>query len=127
MFLDFLFKKNLKNKTISAVTRDKVSEDWKNVEMLLSQKSPSQLKQALILADRSLDNVLKDVVAGNSMGERLKNAQNMFDRDTYNKIWEAHKVRNSLVHESGFEPPYFVIRQSVESLKKGLQAIGINL
>jgi hypothetical protein len=85
------------------------------------------LKQALILADRSLDNVLKDVVAGNSMGERLKNAQNMFDRDTYNKIWEAHKVRNSLVHESGFEPPYFVIRQSVESLKKGLQAIGINL
>ncbi|HOD01444.1 MAG TPA: hypothetical protein PKH50_01845 [bacterium] len=127
MFLNFLFKKNLKNKTISAVTRDKVSEDWKNVEMLLSQKSPSQLKQALILADRSLDNVLKDVVAGNSMGERLKNAQNMFDRDTYNKIWEAHKVRNSLVHESGFEPPYFVIRQSVESLKKGLQAIGINL
>jgi len=127
MIFDFLFKKNLKHKIITADTRDKIVDDWRNVEMLLNQKSPSQLKQALIMADRSLDNALKDIVDGNSMGERLKNAQNMFSYGVYNEIWEAHKVRNSLVHESGYEPPYFVVIQSVESFKKGLQSLGINL
>jgi len=127
MIFDFLFKKTLKHKVIAADTRDKIVDDWRNVEMLLNQKSPSQLKQALIMADRSLDNALKDIVDGNSMGERLKNAQNMFSYDVYNEIWEAHKVRNSLVHESGYEPPYFVVIQSVESFKKGLQSLGINL
>lgn len=127
MIFDFLFKKTLKHKVIAADTRNKVVDDWRNVEMLLNQKSPSQLKQALIIADRSLDNALKDIVDGNSMGERLKNAQNTFSYDVYNEIWEAHKVRNSLVHESGYEPPYFVVIQSVESLKKGLQSLGINL
>ncbi len=127
MIFDFLFKKTLKHKVIAANTRNKIVDDWRNVEMLLNQKSPSQLKQALIIADRSLDNALKDTVDGNSMGERLKNAQNMFSYDVYNEIWEAHKVRNSLVHESGYEPPYFVVIQSVESLKKGLQSLGINL
>ena len=127
MIFDFLFKKTLKHKIITADTRDKIVDDWRNVEMLLNQKSPSQLKQALIMADRSLDNALKDIVDGNSMGERLKNAQNMFSYDVYNEIWEAHKVRNSLVHESGYEPPYFVVIQSVESFKKGLQSLGINL
>jgi len=127
MIFDFLFKKTLKHKVITANTRNKIVDDWRNVEMLLNQKSPSQLKQALIIADRSLDNALKDIVDGNSMGERLKNAQNMFSYDVYNEIWEAHKVRNSLVHESGYEPPYFVVIQSVESFKKGLQSLGINL
>ncbi len=127
MIFDFLFKKTLKHKVIAANTRDKIVDDWRNVEMLLNQKSPSQLKQALIMADRSLDNALKDIVDGNSMGERLKNAQNIFSYDVYNEIWEAHKVRNSLVHESGYEPPYFVVIQSVESFKKGLQSLGINL
>ena len=127
MIFDFLFKKTLKHKVITANTRNKIVDDWRNVEMLLNQKSPSQLKQALIMADRSLDNALKDIVDGNSMGERLKNAQNMFSYGVYNEIWEAHKVRNSLVHESGYEPPYFVVIQSVESFKKGLQSLGINL
>lgn len=125
MCFGFLFKIKNNRKIITVETRNKIQNDWRNIEVLLSQKGPSQLRQALITADKSLDNALKDLVAGENMGERLKNAEKMFDRDEYNKIWEAHKVRNNLVHESGYEPPYFVLTQSVESLKNGLEKVGI--
>ncbi len=125
MCFGFLFKIKNNRKIITVETRNKIQNDWRNIEVLLSQKGPSQLRQALITADKSLDNALKDLVAGENMGERLKNAEKMFDRDEYNKIWEAHKVRNNLVHESGYEPPYFVLTQSVESLKNGLERVGI--
>lgn len=125
MCFGFLFKIKNNRKIITVETRNKIQNDWRNIEVLLSQKGPSQLRQALITADKSLDNALKDLVAGENMGERLKNAEKMFDRDEYNKIWEAHKVRNNLVHESGYEPPYFVLTQSVENLKNGLERVGI--
>lgn len=125
MCFGFLFKIKNTRRVLTVETRDKIQNDWRNIEVLLSQKGPSQLRQALITADKSLDNALKDLVAGENMGERLKNAEKMFDRDEYNKIWEAHKVRNNLVHESGYEPPYFVLIQSVESLKNGLERVGI--
>ena len=125
MCLKFLFGLNNTRRIITVETRNKIQSDWKNIEVLLLQKGPSQLRQALITADKSLDNALKDLVAGENMGERLKNAEKMFDKDDYNKIWEAHKVRNNLVHESGYEPPYFVLTQSVENLKSGLEKVGI--
>ena len=127
MFFDLFFKRKAPRNIITEETRNKIDSDWKNIQVLLSQRGPSQLRQALITADKCLDNALRDVVDGETMGERLKNSTEIFDKDTYNKIWEAHKVRNSLVHESGYEPPYFVITQSIENLKIGLQVLGINL
>ena len=127
MFLDFLFGKNLSTRVISVETRNNIDGDWKNIKILLSQKSPSQLRQALISADKSLDNALRDIVDGQTMGERLKNAESMFDRSLYNKIWNSHKIRNNLVHESGYEPPHFIITESVEIFKEALRILGINV
>ncbi len=127
MCFNFLFNVKKTRKIISLQTRNNVERDWKRVTELLGQKSPSQLREALITADRCLDSVLKDLVDGETMGDRLKNSSDMFDRDLYNKIWEAHKIRNSLVHEAGYEPPYFVINQSVENLKQGIDSLGMNL
>ncbi len=127
MFLDFLFGKKVSQKTISVENRNNIDKDLKNIQILLSQKSPSQLRQALITADKCLDNALKDIVDEESMGERLKSAESLFDRDLYNKIWEAHKIRNNLVHESGYEPPYFVVIGAISTLKEGLQVLGIRV
>ena len=124
---NLLFKKSIKRRIITVETKEKIQRDWKNVDILLSQKGPSQLRQALITADKSLDNALKDIVEGETMGERLKNAENFFERDQYNKIWEAHKVRNNLVHESGYEPPYFVVTKAVQDLKEGLEKLGVRV
>lgn len=112
-------------KKVSSETASSVAKDWQEIEILLKGDSPSQLKQALILADRSLDSALKDLVDGQTMGDRLKNASNLFHPQSYDKIWQAHKLRNSLVHESGFEVQGFIIKSAVKSLKDGLIELGI--
>jgi hypothetical protein len=127
MFLDFLFGKKLSRRTISPETRGNVEREWKNIQVLLSAKGPSQLRQALISADKCLDNVLRDLIPGETMGERLKNAENIFDKNLYNKIWQSHKIRNTLVHEAGYEPPHFVITEAVENFRKGLNSLGLSL
>jgi len=112
-------------KEVSSRVASTVAKDWQEIEILLKGDSPSQLKQALILADRSLDSALKDLVEGQAMGDRLKNAKNLFHPQSYDKIWQVHKLRNSLVHESGFEAQGFIIKLAVKSLKDGLIELGI--
>lgn len=110
---------------VSQKTSDDIKRGWSSVNTALETKSPAQLKQALITADKSLDNALRDVASGETMGERLKNAKDRFDRDTYDKIWKAHKVRNNMVHETNYEPQYYVLIEAISGLKKGLISLGV--
>lgn len=121
--LNFLMgKRSISKRVIAMVTRD-----FQEIEVLIKGGSPSQLKQALIVADRSLDSALKDFVAGETMGERLKNAKNLFHPQTYDKIWQAHKLRNALVHESGFEARGFVMKNAVGQIRSGLIELGVDV
>lgn len=112
---------------VSSDTEAKIKRDWETITVLLKQKSPSQLKEALITADKTLDAALKDIAKGETMGERLKDAKTKFEKDMYNKIWEAHKIRNNMVHEAGYEPPYYMVEQAVSNIKKGLQELKVKL
>ncbi|PIS21995.1 hypothetical protein COT50_04395 [candidate division WWE3 bacterium CG08_land_8_20_14_0_20_41_10] len=121
--LNFLLgKKSVSRRVIEAVRRD-----WQEISVLVKGDSPSQLKQALIVADRSVDSVLRDLVTGETMGERLKNAKTLFRPVSYDKIWQAHKLRNALVHESGFEVQGFVLKSSIQNLQSGLNELGVKL
>src|SRR3989344_8464727 len=125
---DLIFGKTATTrKNASAQTIELIRRDWEEIDILLKGRAPSQLRQALIKADKSLDNALKDVVEGEGMGERLKNARNMFDYQMYDKIWKAHKMRNSLVHESGYEPPYHMVEGGIADLRNALGKLGINI
>lgn len=121
--LNFLIgKKSISKRVVAMVTWD-----WQEIKTLIKGDSPSQLKQAIIVADRSLDAVLKDLVLGDNMGERLKNAKNLLHPQTYDKIWQSHKLRNALIHESGFEAQHFILKSSIENFKRGLKELGINI
>lgn len=113
--------------SVTNETSAKIKSEWEKIDDLIKQKGPSQLRQALISADRSLDTALKDISSFETMGERLKNTKDRFDRTTYDKIWKAHKVRNTLVHEAGYEPPYYVLIEAINALKEGIKQLGVNL
>lgn len=113
--------------TVSPAVESVIKADLEKVDQLLKLGGPSNYKQALLIADRSLDTALKELISGETMGERLKNAKDKFDRILYNKLWEAHKMRNSMVHESGFDVPYYVVQKSVDDLKSGLRVLGVRI
>ena len=98
-----------------------IKKEWEAIDTLLEQGGPVKLTQALISADRSLDIALKELVAGENLGERLKNSKHRFRDDLYNKIWKAHKMRNNLVHEALFEVPHFAIKDAINDLREGLR------
>lgn len=112
---------------VTIKTESKIVSDWEKISGLLTTRQPSSLRQALIIADRAFDAALKDMVSGETMGERLKNAKTYFDKDTYGKIWEAHKIRNNLVHESGYDPPYYVVGDAIATLKEALTRLRVRL
>lgn len=130
-FLDFLFGNNAVKKTNTSVlsdTEEKIKREWENIDTLLKKGGPSQLRQALIAADKTLSNALGDLVDGETMGERLKNAKDKFDWEFYQKkIWPSHKMRNNLVHESGYEPPHHMLTSAVEDLRLALNKLGIKV
>lgn len=113
--------------SVSSGTSQKIAHDMSLVKTYLQGKQPSQLRQALIVTDKALDNALKDCFAGTSMGERLKNARDAYERDLYNRIWQAHKMRNALVHEAGYEPPYHMIIKGIDDLKEGMAVLGVRV
>ena len=58
-------------------------------------------KFAIIEADKLVDDQLKTRFAGETMGERLMN----IDKTkllTIDGLWEAHKVRNRLAHDTNY-------------------------
>ena len=133
-FLDFLFKKQKRPKYqyqylfLSSSDRLKIKEEWVRVEELVKLGGPSQLRQAVIKADNVLDFALSKLTTGTTAGERLKNARPYFKNYTiYQGLWEAHKVRNSLVHEAEYEPMHTVVKNAIAKFKKGLEVLGANL
>lgn len=110
---------------IKPYTLRAVEAEWRTIDTLVKGGRPSQLRQALISADKTLDNVLRDKVTGETMGERLKNAPHLFEKNLYNKIWSAHKTRNALVHESGYEPPAHIMKKAINDLKLALNYLGV--
>lgn len=115
------------SRSVSSQTLELIKGEWEQIDLLVSQKGPSQLRQALLKADKTLDAVLKELVPGETMGERLKSAKDKYDYVTYDKIWKAHKMRNSLIHESGYEPPYHMVIRSIKDLKNGLTKLGVSV
>jgi hypothetical protein len=123
--IKFFFNKGrIPQKSISSSVMGVVESEWRQIDTDIKSKSPAVLKNALIKADKSLDNLLKELVHGNTMGERMIAGKSKFSPDVYSKIWSAHKVRNAMVHESGYEPTYYVLDEAIENLRKGVKQLG---
>lgn len=70
----------------------------------LTSQSPSDWKIAIIEADKTFDKLLeKRGFMGESLGGKLKDMVPNDLPELYEEVWEAHKIRNRIVHEPEFE------------------------
>jgi hypothetical protein len=117
LFVSFILKKSQ--------TADVWKQDIHSKVAQLDQQSQASdiihLKSCVIEADKLLDHVFKQkYIQGETMGDRLKNAQRYFGRDQYNKVWQAHKLRNRLAHELDYSPSGTDLKYEYQALRRAI-------
>ncbi|MEX0932126.1 MAG: hypothetical protein WDZ81_00785 [Candidatus Saccharimonadales bacterium] len=102
-----------------------VKRRWSEVEEGV-KKSGAGRKQAVIEADKLLDYVLKQQgYNGQTMAERLKKAENtLHDKEA---VWQAHKLRNRLVHETDADLMGDMGKRDVAAIKQAINDLGVKV
>lgn len=80
-------------------------------------------KHAVVDADKLLDFVLQKKGYTGSLAEKLKKAEKVFLH--INDVWNAHKLRNRIAHEVGFEVTEREARRALSAFKQALYDLGI--
>jgi len=96
--------------------------EWQKIEQLQKQGGGGW-QLAVFEADKLLDHALKvSGYPGQTMGDRLKDARNVFRSN--DSVWQAHKLRNRLAHETGIQLNTFVVSKALGQFKAGLKDLG---
>jgi len=101
------------------------SARWIEVQKHITSTREAEWKFAVIEADKVVDEILKNSFPGETMGERLLNITKG-QLETLDGLWEAHKIRNRLVHDVNYFLRYAEAKRAVilyERTLKELQAI----
>ncbi len=107
------------------VDTQEVSRRWSDIQTSLGLGGTTHFGSAVVAADKLLDHVLKQKgYAGDTMGERLKSARDDVSPAIYHNVWQAHKLRNQLVHEVATEVLSFQAKEAIQSYAAMLQELG---
>lgn len=116
---------NFTRSSIDYKNREIVKQKWQEIQSLMMQGRPSNFKQAVLEADKLLNFVLEKMNYQGSLGEKLKSSKERFSREVYNDLWEAHKIRNRLAHEIGYEILHYEAKEAIMKFEKGLKDLGV--
>jgi len=121
LFVFFVFS-NLSDE--NSAFKKKILDEIKRNASGVTTADLMTLKQKLIEADKLLDHALRfKGTKGNSLGDRLKRARNFFNRNEYNNVWEAHKLRNRVVHEFSYNAKKSEVRHAINTLNKASRGL----
>lgn len=96
-----------------------LAKRWNDAQTHVESANQNDWRQAILEADIILDDLLNKLgYRGESIGEKLKRAHTG-DFKSLNEAWEAHKIRNRLVHEgANFELNQIEAKRILNMYKK---------
>ena len=98
---------------------------WEEITRHLESVRESEWKFAVIEADNLVDEFLKSAgYLGEGMGERLTSIEKG-QFESLEGLWEAHKIRNKLVHDSNYFLRHAEARRAIELYSKTLKELGV--
>ena len=93
------------------------------IENKLNKDNSATFMISVIEADKLLDKAMMEMgLPGKTMGERLKKSGSRFTN--LNAVWRAHKLRNTIAHESDFEITYKQAFNALAIFKQALKDLG---
>ena len=109
---------------LQGMDRGAIKARWDEIERMAAAGGEMNLKMAVMEADKLLDHALKAMaIPGMTLGERLKFAAYKFPK--IRNVWNAHRLRNQLAHESSYylDPSY--ARKAVRDFKDALRLLNV--
>ena len=108
---------------VQTLSRDQISTRWQTIQSMASSGGGNGLRQAINEADKLLDHVMRQQGArGDTMADRLRSVQDLFsDRDS---VWRAHKIRNSLAHDVGYDLVASQAQEALNDFHRALTDLG---
>lgn len=96
---------------------------WLAIELSLKKDDISSYHLAVLNADKLLDQALRERgTPGQTMGERLRATKSIWSNR--NTLWTAHKLRNTIAHETNAKVTYAATVKALVAFKRALKDIG---
>jgi hypothetical protein len=109
----------------SNMSRKHAQESWNTIEEHFYRGGESDLKVAILEADKLLNDALREAgIMGIQLGDRLKKA-NVGQIPNLNDLWQAHKLRNQIAHEPNFKLKRDLAERALNIYEEALKNLGI--
>ncbi len=113
------------------ISKKETGTGWKKKAMhkldelivLSNNDEQAFIKTAIMEADKLLDFVLEQSrLQGETLGEKLKKSEKAFKkRESFERAWNGHKVRNSLAHDLHFRADNSQLRKAFSDLAAAIR------
>jgi len=108
----------------NALPKKHLNESWQKILSRLNKNDEANLQLALIEADNLFDDLLKQMrLPGESMADRLKYLDSS-QVPNIDEIWQAHKLRNQIVHNHEYPVARTEVEFGVKAYEKALKELG---
>jgi len=98
---------------------------WREIEKLLESNDEIHAKHAVVEADKFFDQILRIKGGkGESFADRLRSLEDHFNHLNYQSVWEAHKLRNLISHESEARISIYDCQEALYKFRRGLENLG---
>jgi hypothetical protein len=109
----------------SNISRKQAQESWRRIEEQFYRGGESDLKVAILEADKLLNDALREAgIMGIQLGDRLKKTSTS-QVPNLNELWQAHKLRNQIAHEPNFKLKRDVAERALGIYETALRNLGI--
>lgn len=99
----------------------KTFKQWGRISKRLESDQEAEYKLAVIEADSLLDEILERMgYKGETMGDRLKQLNSTI-LPNIEQIWEAHKIRNNIVHDPDYRLSLNQAKRILANYEAGLR------
>ncbi len=100
-----------------------LTSKWGEITRHFNSEKEAEWKFAIIEADKLVDDILKSAgYTGDTMGERLMGIEKV-QLLSLDGLWEAHKIRNKLVHDTNYFLRYAEARRAIQFYEKILEEL----
>lgn len=96
------------------------------IESSLDRASRSELRDSVVRADNIFAKVLQKYLNNQeTLGNNLKKSSSLFEKEFYQDLWDAHKMRNEVVHGE-LEIDIEYAQYAVSTFKKAIKRLIYN-